>query len=160
MGFSYRYRYSVEMVLARGAMTPIGWDVKSSRGRRGPVRGLGQPNAANLARYMADYNASLQPGGVNAHLGLSAIATSARILDHDNDRAIVATWRLDEQPKFMVINPVPGPVTADNSVGYRNRTTPDVMIDWTTSRNSRRRRVAREYWDAFESGRPMGSDDY
>ena len=42
----------------------------------------------------------------------------------------------------------------------QDRTTAEVMLDWTTSRNSRRARVAREYWDNFQSGRPMGSDDY
>lgn len=41
-----------------------------------------------------------------------------------------------------------------------DRTVPQVMLDWTASRNRRRARVAREYWDAFESGRPMSSDDY
>ena len=42
----------------------------------------------------------------------------------------------------------------------RDRTTAEVMLDWTGSRNRRRARVAREYWEAYESGRPMGSDDY
>lgn len=42
----------------------------------------------------------------------------------------------------------------------QSRTTAEVMIDWTTSRNQRRRRVAREYWDDFQSGRPMSNDDY
>lgn len=35
-----------------------------------------------------------------------------------------------------------------------------VMLEWRGSRNGRRARVAREYWDAYESGRPMSSDDY
>lgn len=34
-----------------------------------------------------------------------------------------------------------------------------VMLDWSGSRNRRRARVAREYWDAYESGRPMSDDD-
>jgi len=42
----------------------------------------------------------------------------------------------------------------------QSRTTPQVMLDWTRSSNQRRARVAREYWDAYESGRPMSSDDY
>lgn len=41
-----------------------------------------------------------------------------------------------------------------------DRTTAEVMLDWTRSRNPRRARASREYWDAFESGRPMSSDDY
>lgn len=42
----------------------------------------------------------------------------------------------------------------------QSRETPHVMLDWTTSRNRRRARIAREYWDAYESGRPMSGDDY
>jgi hypothetical protein len=30
----------------------------------------------------------------------------------------------------------------------------------TARRNLRRERAEREYWDAFESGRPMSDDDY
>ena len=41
-----------------------------------------------------------------------------------------------------------------------NRTTAEVMLDWSNSRNRRRARIAREYWDDFESGRPMSPDDY
>lgn len=42
----------------------------------------------------------------------------------------------------------------------QSRTTPQVMLDWTRSRNPRRRRVAEQWWDAYESGRPMSADDY
>ncbi len=47
----------------------------------------------------------------------------------------------------------------------RNRQAQDrplasVMADWSNSRNRRRARISREYWDAYESGRPMSSDDY
>jgi hypothetical protein len=42
----------------------------------------------------------------------------------------------------------------------QSRTTFDVANDWSHSRNRRHARVAREFWDAFESGRPMSSDDY
>lgn len=42
----------------------------------------------------------------------------------------------------------------------RDRQTPQVMLDWTASRHRRRARIAREYWDAYESGRPMSADDY
>ena len=41
----------------------------------------------------------------------------------------------------------------------QSRTVPEVMLDWTRSKNTRRRRVATEYWDAYESGCPMSSDD-
>jgi hypothetical protein len=49
---------------------------------------------------------------------------------------------------------------AARQVEKQNRTTAEVMLDWSSSRNRRRARVAREYWDAYENGRPMGSDDY
>jgi hypothetical protein len=42
----------------------------------------------------------------------------------------------------------------------QDRTTPDVMLDWSTSRNRRRARLAREYWDDYQSGRPMSGEDY
>jgi hypothetical protein len=42
----------------------------------------------------------------------------------------------------------------------RDRTVPEVMLDWSGSKNQRRARIAREYWDDFQSGRPMGPDDY
>lgn len=41
----------------------------------------------------------------------------------------------------------------------RQSTTAGVMLDWTVSRNPRRARIAREYWDAYESGHPMSDDD-
>ena len=45
-------------------------------------------------------------------------------------------------------------------VQQSGRTTADVMLDWTRSRIRRRAKVAREYWDRYESGAPMGSGDY
>lgn len=42
----------------------------------------------------------------------------------------------------------------------QSRSIPEVMNDWTRSPNRRRARIAREYWDAYESGRPMSADDY
>ena len=41
-----------------------------------------------------------------------------------------------------------------------DRTIPEVMQNWNHSRNPQRARIAREYWDAYESGRPMSGDDY
>lgn len=40
-----------------------------------------------------------------------------------------------------------------------DRTIPEVMLDWTHSRNRKRRCVASKYWDAFQSGVPMEGDD-
>jgi len=41
----------------------------------------------------------------------------------------------------------------------RDRPLAEVMTEWSASRNRRRARVAREYLDAFESGRPMSDGD-
>lgn len=41
----------------------------------------------------------------------------------------------------------------------QSRAVPHVMLEWTTSRNPQRARIAREYWDAYESGRPMSDDN-
>lgn len=46
-----------------------------------------------------------------------------------------------------------------NRTDRKARTMPEVMTDWHGSRNARRRRIAAEYWDDFESGRPMSDDD-
>lgn len=40
-----------------------------------------------------------------------------------------------------------------------NRPLASVMLEWSHSRNRQRARVSREYWDAYESGRPMSDDD-
>jgi hypothetical protein len=88
----YTFRYSVEMKIANGYMTPAGWATRSRVGATVPAYLAGKPSAAKLARYVADYNASLKPGGVNEHLGPGARCLSARILDHNNDRRVVAEW--------------------------------------------------------------------
>jgi hypothetical protein len=84
----FRYRYSVQLFTVTGRQTPAGWQV----GKRFGHKGLGQPNAAKLAQYVADYNASVQPDGCNAHLGAGAVAIGAVVKDHDNDARIVAGW--------------------------------------------------------------------
>lgn len=45
-------------------------------------------------------------------------------------------------------------------VARDDRSIPAVMNDWTRRPNRRRARIAREYWDAYESGQPMSADDY
>jgi hypothetical protein len=55
------------------------------------MKDYGKPTGPKLARYIADYHASLTPDGINSHLGPGARATAATILDHATD-AVVATW--------------------------------------------------------------------
>lgn len=92
MGASYRFRYSVEVVVKRGGHTPAGWPTRNRAGDNRPASMLGKPNAAKLAQYVADFNASLLPGGCNDHIGTDGTVIAARIVDHDNDRAVVASF--------------------------------------------------------------------
>lgn len=52
----------------------------------------GKPTAANLAAYVATFNASLLPGGCNAHIGPEGALTEAYIIDQYNDDKVVAVW--------------------------------------------------------------------
>lgn len=61
--------------------TPAAW----------PSKHLGRPTVANLARYVADFEASTLPGGVNAHLGPTRVV-AARILTNRGERREVATY--------------------------------------------------------------------
>jgi hypothetical protein len=88
----YRYRYSVEVVPVKGSQTPSGWATRSRTGSPRPPYLTGKPTAEKLARWVADFNDSLAPGRCNDHLGADARIVSARIVDHDNNRAIVAEW--------------------------------------------------------------------
>jgi hypothetical protein len=47
----------------------------------------------------------------------------------------------------------------ENDDDLPERTLPEVMLDWTADPNPQRQEIAREYWDSFESGVPMGDDD-
>lgn len=87
----YTYRYSVSMTTVQGFNTPAGWATASRVGHRIPAGLSGKPNVAKLERYVADYNASILPGGCNAHLGLNARCTAASIYDHQS-MAVVAVF--------------------------------------------------------------------
>lgn len=69
----------------RFEFTPAAWNVGT---RTRP--GYGRPTAANLTHYVAIFNASTEPGGVNAHLSGTRI-TAARIVDQRTGE-VVATW--------------------------------------------------------------------
>lgn len=87
----YTYRYSVRVQPVRGSHTPAGWDTRSRAGRRIPAWQAGKPTPGKLAQWVADFNASVQPGGVNEHLGPDARLVAASIYDHQIG-AVVATW--------------------------------------------------------------------
>ena len=82
MGRTFTPAHAVEFVVDRGYWTPMGWDAKHA----------GRPTVANLAAFVAGYEASTQPGGVNAHLGATRIL-SARIVTNRGERREVAQYR-------------------------------------------------------------------
>ena len=47
----------------------------------------------------------------------------------------------------------------DGIMRDRDRPLAQVMLDWGSSRNHKRQRVAREYWEDYESGRPTSDSD-
>lgn len=86
------FRYSVQMTLATGYATPAGWPTRNRIGDLRPKEILGTPNDAKLARYVADYNDSLIPDGVNSHIGQRGRCVAAVIVDHNNKDTVVARW--------------------------------------------------------------------
>lgn len=68
--------------------TPMEWRVRAV----GQRRGMGRPTDANLAKEMKALNASMEPGGTNAHLaGDRHKVRRARIVD-TRTGDVVATW--------------------------------------------------------------------
>lgn len=71
-------RFSVMVVATGGVVTPMEWRVRA----RHLLPGMGRPTSANLAtfmRRMADMNDWLNP-------------VSAKVVDHFNGNAVVASW--------------------------------------------------------------------
>ena len=82
----------VQFVTDQGVQTPSEW---RARKRAAAVPGgfmpaHGTPNAKNLAAYVAKFEASTAPGGVNAHLGVTKVL-SAKIV-RQADHEILATY--------------------------------------------------------------------
>lgn len=87
MGRSVKVRFVVRMSQSPlpGATTsytePTAW----------PTKYAGRPSDANLAAYIAKYEESTRPGGVNAHLG-SRVVFKAEVVDQETG-AVRATYR-------------------------------------------------------------------
>lgn len=94
MGKSVTPPYRLEM----SGTTHSAWRVKEQYG----IPGDGQPNDANLMRYLLSFAASLKLGGTNQHiskaLGYIPYPTWARII-RQRDGKIMASWIA---PAFMV----------------------------------------------------------
>jgi hypothetical protein len=79
MGRSTTPRYVVEM---SGGFTAAAWRVRQD----------GRPTDANLARYVAGFEASTAPGGVNAHLGTTRVR-SAKVRENSYGGEVVARYQ-------------------------------------------------------------------
>lgn len=87
MGRSRSIKYVVRLEFGTNTFnTPAEWRTRA----RNNVPSHGKPNAANLAKYVHGFEASTQPGGVNAHLGVQKV-TSARVIDQET-RTVVAEY--------------------------------------------------------------------
>lgn len=87
--------FTVEMVTTgKGVYTPAEWRTRA----RGQVPAHGKPNAENLKAYIAKFEDSTKPGGVNAHLGVTVVF-SAFIKDQRTGETL-ATYR---GPSFVVV---------------------------------------------------------
>lgn len=89
MGKTRSIRFIVQYTVGRGFWTPSEWRVRA----RGVVPGMGRPTLVNLKKQVTLAEASTQPGGVNAHLGITKI-TSAKIIDQDSGETL-ATYQAE-----------------------------------------------------------------
>jgi len=89
-----KYVVSAKCSPATAALTQMEWRVT----RDGNIPGDGKPTEANLAKWVAVYNASFQPGGVNQHAGPLTIV-SAKIV-RQADYRIMAEYAM---PMFQVV---------------------------------------------------------
>ncbi len=87
MGRSVTTTYRLEMTLAVGYATPQCWR----------SREYGRPSERNLRRELEGYNASLEPGGANQHIGPQGRAIAGRIV-HNVSGAVVAEVLLGAPP--------------------------------------------------------------
>lgn len=66
--------------------------------RRGQVAGYGTPTAKNLARWAEATNASMLPGGCNAHLAKCGRIVYAEIRENGRDGRTLAVWAAADAP--------------------------------------------------------------
>ena len=82
------------------AFTPFAWRPRAKYG----IPGDGVANAKNLAKFVAGYNASFEPGGTNAHLsdavGFIVAIDYAAIYENCAGGALVAEYKA---PAFEVV---------------------------------------------------------
>lgn len=83
MGRSRTVNFTVGYRVDRGLFTEGEWRTR----KQGQVPSMGKPSVENLAAHVAHLEASMKPGGCNAHLG---------------ERTILEAWITDEQTGVRV----------------------------------------------------------
>ena len=63
----------------------------------------GRPTDANLARYVAAFEASTRPGGCNAHLGEQHVSSASVRVNSGTNGAVVARYQAPARPLFTVV---------------------------------------------------------
>lgn len=77
--------YRLEITVASGwRVTPMEWRTRAHK-LYGP--GYGKPSVANITRWVEAYEASMRPGGPNAHLGQDQVLT-ARVTNQRTGEAV------------------------------------------------------------------------
>jgi hypothetical protein len=79
MGTSRTVRFTVHYSVDHGVWTPGEWRMRPRFNGQAPAHGQATPE--NLKKHVEHVEASTQPGGVNAHIGVTKIL-SARIVDN------------------------------------------------------------------------------
>ena len=103
MGRSRTPKYVVELVTPGFYTSPSEWRVRDGC----QTKGYGRPNNENLRKYIEQFIASMQPGGVNAHLKEQSkpyTVTYALVYHNTSDRHLgtpLAEWR---NPANVVVN--------------------------------------------------------
>lgn len=95
MGRSRMVRFVVKMTMS----SPTPEHNTLSDGGEWPTKHAGRPTDANLAKYVAHFEASTAPGGCNEHLG-RRVVWAAEVVDQLNGNAVRATYR---GPSFAVV---------------------------------------------------------
>ena len=86
MGHTTTTKYQVRLYVPGYNYSPASWNCRRD----------GRPTGDNLREYVLNFEASTQPGGVNAHLGVNEVE-SARITLNEYMGATVAEYRRAEK---------------------------------------------------------------
>ena len=98
MGRTMTPAYRVECTATGYGLTPMAWHV-APRGQMVGA-GYGKPTTANLEKFVADLNASFQPGGVNPLPGCRVV--TARIV-RQSDGQVMARYPTPAAPDRLQI---------------------------------------------------------